>query len=70
MTPEDNKEDGIEVIGFLLFTMTMILFIIKIEWYIDISWWFVFAPIWITIILTIGVVICFEIMNTFKNKKE
>ena len=70
MTPEDNKGDGIEFMGFLLFTMTIILFIIKVEWYIEISWCFVFAPIWITFILIIGVVTYFEIMNAFKKKKE
>jgi hypothetical protein len=56
--------------GFLLFTITFFLFIIKVEWYIDISWWFVFSPIWIPFLLTIGVVTCFEIMNAFKKKKE
>lgn len=65
-----NNNEGFDFMGFLLFTMTIILFIIKVEWYIDISWWFVFAPLWIPIILTVGVVICFEIMNAFKNKKE
>jgi uncharacterized protein YneF (UPF0154 family) len=42
----------------------------KVEWYIDISWCFVFAPLWIPLLLTIGVIIGFEITNAFKKKKE
>lgn len=69
MTTENNK-GGIDLMGFLFFTMTIVLFIIKVEWYIDISWWFVFAPIWLPILIIIGVVTYFEIMDTFKKKKE
>ena len=65
-----EENDGIDGIGFLLFFTFIILLIIKIEWQIDISWWFVFSPIWIPFLLTIGVVTCFEIMNAFKKKKE
>ena len=65
-----EENDGIDGIGFLLFFTFIILLIIKIEWQIDISWWFVFSPIWIPFLLTIGVVLCFEIMNAFKKKKE
>jgi hypothetical protein len=66
----EKNDDGIEFIGFLLFAITVILLIIKIEWYIDISWTFVFAPLWITVLLVFMVSIYFEIMSTFKKKKE
>jgi hypothetical protein len=65
-----NKHDGLEFFGFLFFTLTIILFIMKVEWYIDISWCFVFAPIWLPILIIIGTITCFEITDTFKKKKE
>jgi hypothetical protein len=65
-----NKHDGLEIFGFLFFTFTIILFIMKVEWYIDISWCFVFAPLWIPLLLIIGVIVSFEITNAFKKKKE
>jgi len=66
----EKNDDGIEFIGFLLFATTLILLIIKIEWYIDISWCFVFAPLWIPVILIFIIGIYFEIMSAFKKKKE
>lgn len=69
MQTQKNSE-GIDFMGFLFFTMTIIFIILKVEWYIDISWWFVFAPIWLPILITIGVVTCFEIMDAIKKKKE
>jgi hypothetical protein len=42
----------------------------KVEWYIDISWCFVFAPIWLPLIIIIGTITCFEITDAFKKKKE
>ena len=65
-----KNDDGIEFIGFLLFAVTLILLIIKIEWYIDISWTFVFAPLWIPVIMIFILSIYFEIMSAFKKKKE
>jgi hypothetical protein len=69
MNSKTNNE-GLDIFGFLFFTLTIILFIIKVEWYIDISWWFVFSPIWLPILIIIGAVTCFEIIDTFKKKKE
>jgi hypothetical protein len=66
----NKNDDGIEFVGFLLFAVTVILLIIKIEWYIDISWTFVFAPLWIPFIMIFIVGFCFEIMSAFKKKKE
>jgi putative effector of murein hydrolase len=65
---KDENESGF--IGFLFFTLTIILFIMKVEWYLDISWWFVFSPIWLPILIIIVVVTYFEITDTFKKKKE
>jgi hypothetical protein len=65
-----EETDGMEGIGFLLFFAFIILLIIKIEWQIDISWYFVFGPLWIPLILTFLVVTTMEIINAFKKKKE
>jgi len=65
-----EENDGLEGIGFLLFFTFIILVIIKLEWQIDISWYFVFGPLWIPLILIILVVTTMEIMNAFKKKKE
>jgi hypothetical protein len=65
-----EENDGIEGIGFLLFFTFIILLIIKIEWQIDISWYFVFGPLWIPLVLIFLVVTTMEIMNAFKKKKE
>ncbi len=66
----NTKTEGLEFFGFIFFTLTIILFIIKVEWYVDISWCFVFAPIWLPILIIIGAVTCFEITDSFKKKKE
>jgi hypothetical protein len=45
---KENKEDHIG--GCLLLLMLMasfVLAIIKVEWYLDFSWWWVFVPIFI-----------------------
>ena len=65
-----EENDGMDGIGFLLFFTFIILLIIKIEWQFDISWYFVFGPLWIPLVLIILVVTTMEIMNAFKKKKE
>jgi len=65
-----EENDGMEGIGFLLFFTFIILLIIMIEWQIDISWYFVFGPLWIPLVLIFLVVTTMEIMNAFKKKKE
>ena len=58
----DNKpNDGSDVLMTLLIGLFMVLLIVKIEWYIDIPWIVVFAPIWFPIILTILIIIFISI---------
>jgi hypothetical protein len=67
----DNKpSDGSDVLMTLLIGLFMVLLIVKIEWYIDIPWIVVFAPIWLPIILTILIIIFIDTFNKPKNKKE
>jgi hypothetical protein len=48
----------------------MVLLIVKIEWYIDIPWIVVFAPLWTPFILILLVTTFMEIFYKPKNKKE
>ena len=44
------KSNEEEVGGFLLglmFIASIVLAIVKVEWYLDFSWWWVFVPIFI-----------------------
>jgi hypothetical protein len=67
----DNRQnDGSDVLVTLLIGLFMFLLIVKIEWYIDIPWIVVFAPIWLPIILTILIIIFIDTFNKPKNKKE
>jgi uncharacterized protein (DUF983 family) len=67
----DNRQnDGSDVLVTLLIGLFMVLLIVKIEWYIDIPWIVVFAPIWLPIILTIPIIIFIDTFNKPKNKKE
>ena len=57
----ENKEE--EIGGFLLglmFITSIVLAIIKVEWYLDFSWWWVFVPIIIPGIALIMAVIWVE----------
>ena len=68
-----NNED--EIGGFLLglmFFSSLILAIIKIEWYLDFSWLWVFVPIFIPAIAMIIAVIWveFEILLSDMAKKQ
>ena len=56
-----NNED--EIGGFLLglmFFTSVVLAIIKVEWYLDFSWWWVFVPIFIPAIAIFMAVIYVE----------
>lgn len=63
-----NKED--EIGGFLLglmFMSSLVLGIIKMEWYLDFSWWWVFVPIFIPAVAIIMAVICVEVEIVFSD---
>ena len=67
----DNKpSDGSDVLVTLLIGLFMVLLIVKIEWYIDIPWIVVFAPLWTPFILILLVTTFMEIFYKPKNKKE
>jgi uncharacterized protein (DUF983 family) len=67
----DNRQnDGSDVLVTLLIGLFMVLLIVKIEWYIDIPWIVVFAPLWTPFILILLVTTFMEIFYKPKNKKE
>jgi hypothetical protein len=45
------KENNVDEVGGcllgLMFMSSIVLTIIKVEWYLDFSWWWVFVPIFI-----------------------
>lgn len=63
----NNSDDGLIT---LLLGLFITLLILKIEWYIDIPWIIVFAPIWLPILITILVVLFIDIFNKPKNKND
>ena len=67
----DNKpnEGGDVLITFLL-GLFMVLLIMRIEWYIDIPWAIVFAPLWLPVVVTILVVIFIDTFHKPKNKNN
>ena len=67
----DNKpNEGGDVLVTFLLGLFMVLLIVKIEWYIDIPWVIVFAPLWLPFIITLLVVIFIDLFHKPKNKKE
>ena len=68
---EDKKPtNGDDALITLLLGLFIVLLILKIEWYIDIPWIIVFAPIWLPILITILVVLFIDIFNKPKNKND
>jgi hypothetical protein len=57
-----NNNDSVgEGLSLLLLFTFIVLVIVKLEWYIDIPWIVVFAPIWLPLItvLIVGIVMGF-----------
>jgi hypothetical protein len=50
MNKENNDSIG-EGLGILILFTFIVLVIVKLEWYIDIPWIVVFAPLWLPLIL-------------------
>ena len=47
-----NNNDSVgEGLGILILFTFIVLVIVKLEWYIDIPWIVVFAPLWLPLIL-------------------
>jgi hypothetical protein len=67
----DNKpNEGGDVLVTFLLGLFMVLLIMRIEWYIDIPWVIVFAPLWLPVVLTILVVIFIDLFHKPKNKNN
>jgi hypothetical protein len=67
----DNKpNEGGDVLVTFLLGLFMVLLIVKIEWYIDIPWVIVFAPMWLPVVVTILVVIFIDLFHKPKNKNN
>ena len=47
---KENNDSVGEGLGILLLFTFLILVLVKLEWYIDIPWIVVFAPIWLPLI--------------------
>ena len=48
---ETNNDSVGEGLGILILFTFIVLVIVKLEWYIDIPWIVVFAPIWLPLII-------------------
>jgi hypothetical protein len=67
---DDRKFNSLEdaFMTSLLFS-TIVMLIIKWEWYLDIPYWVVFAPIYVPIIVVALVISILSIIEPKQNKK-
>jgi hypothetical protein len=67
---DDRKFNSLEdaFMTALLFS-TIVMLIIKWEWYLDIPYWVVFAPIYVPIIVVALVIAILSIIEPKQNKK-
>jgi phosphotransferase system glucose/maltose/N-acetylglucosamine-specific IIC component len=65
------KENNVDEVGGcllgLMFMSSIVLTIIKLEWYLDFSWWWVVVPIIIPALAMLIAVIYVELENGFAN---
>jgi hypothetical protein len=61
------KDNGLDLLVLLMVVISLVLSIIKIEWYIDIHWSLVFLPIWLPIITAFILFAYWEIKDVFCN---
>jgi len=63
------KENNVDEVGGcllgLMFMSSIVLTIIKLEWYLDFSWWWVVVPIIIPALAMVIAVIYVELENGF-----
>ena len=64
---EENNSVG-EGLGILLIASFFVLLIVKLMWYIDISWIIVFSPIFVPIILIILIGLIMDFTDPPKRK--
>lgn len=65
------KENDVDEVGGcllgLMFISSVVLAIVKLEWYLDFSWWWVCIPIIIPMIAIVIAVIWVELENGLKD---
>ena len=63
------KENNVDEVGGcllgLMFMSSVVLAIVKLEWYLDFSWWWVIVPIAIPAISMVIAVVYVELENGF-----
>ena len=63
------KENNVDEVGGcllgLMFMSSVVLAIVKLEWYLDFSWWWVIVPIAIPAIAMVIAVVYVELENGF-----
>ena len=63
------KENNVDEVGGcllgLMFISSVVLAIVKLEWYLDFSWWWVIVPIIIPAIAMVIAVVYVELENGF-----
>ena len=63
------KENNVDEVGGcllgLMFMSSVVLAIVKLEWYLDFSWWWVIVPIIIPAIAMVIAVVYVELENGF-----
>lgn len=67
---DNEPNEGGDVLVTFLLGLFMVLLIMRIEWYIDIPWIVVFAPLWTPFILILLVTTFMEIFHKPKNKNN
>lgn len=68
--PYSREHDGMDFFFFLFFVSSIVLAIVKLEWQLDISWIVVLCPIFAPAIITVLVVLFFEIRDGIINKAK
>ena len=63
------KENNVDEVGGcllgLMFMSSVVLAIVKLEWYLDFSWWWVIVPITIPALAMVIAVVYVELENGF-----
>jgi O-antigen/teichoic acid export membrane protein len=58
---KNNEEEFGGILLGLMFITSLVLAIVKVEWYLDFSWWWVFVPIAVPMIAMLIAVIYVEL---------
>lgn len=62
---ENNVNDAGGCLLGLMFMSSFVLAIMKLEWYLDFSWWWVFVPIVVPALAMVIAVVYVELENGF-----